>query len=297
LLRAGFAPVRDETGRVLGAVAVELSPAYLPVVARLGRTLLLIAVATMLAVLLLAAIVVRGAWSAARLERRLSRAQNLAAMGRLTATLAHEIKNPLAIIRGSAQRLGRLEPEARRMADFVVEETDRLSRTVARYLDFARGSDVGGVAETGDAAVALDATLDLLEGELRAREVTLERTGRLETAPVALDEESLKQLYLNLILNALEAMPQGGHLAVRLAERAGRIEVGIADDGAGIPAGTLKRLGSPFFTTRATGSGLGLFLVQRLAESAGGELKIQSEVGRGTTCTVRFPMKRSQGGT
>ena len=297
LLRAGFAPVRDETGRVLGAVAVELAPAYLPVVSRLGRTLLLIAVATMLAVLLLAAVVVRGAWSAARLERRLSRAQNLAAMGRLTATLAHEIKNPLAIIRGSALRLGRLEPEARRMADFVVEETDRLSRTVARYLEFARGSDAGGAAETGDAVVALEATLDLLEGELRAREVTLERTGRLETAPVALDNESLKQLYLNLILNALEAMPQGGHLAVRLVERAGRVEVGIADDGAGIPSGTLKRLGSPFFTTRATGSGLGLFLVRRLAESAGGELKIQSEVGRGTTCTVRFPVKRSQGGT
>jgi signal transduction histidine kinase len=251
----------------------------------------------MLAVLLLAAIVVRGAWSAARLERRLSRAQNLAAMGRLTATLAHEIKNPLAIIRGSAQRLGRLEPEAQRMADFVVEETDRLSRTVARYLEFARGSDAGGTAEAGDAAVALEATLDLLEGELRAREVTLERAGQLETAPVALDNESLKQLYLNLILNALEAMPRGGHLAVSLAERAGRIEVGIADDGAGIAAGTLKRLGSPFFTTKATGSGLGLFLARRLAESVGGELRIQSEVGCGTTCTVRFPRQRSQGGT
>jgi len=297
LLRAGFAPVRDQTGRVLGVVAVELAPAYLPVVSRLGRTLFLIAVATMLAVLLLAAIVVRGAWAAARLERRLSRAQNLAAMGRMTATLAHEIKNPLAIIRGSAQRLGRLEPEAQRMADFVVEETDRLSRTVARYLDFARGSDAGGAVETGDAAVALEATLDLLEGELRARKVVLDRAGRFEAAPVALDNESLKQLYLNLILNALEAMPQGGHLVVSLAERAGRIEVGIADDGAGIPAGTLKRLGSPFFTTRATGSGLGLFLARRLAESAGGELRIQSEVGRGTTCTVRFPMKRSQGGT
>ena len=297
VLRAGFSPVRDGSGRVLGAVAVEAPPAYLPVVSRLGRTLLLIAVATMLAVLVLAAFVVRGAWSAARLERRLSRAENLAAMGRLTATLAHEIKNPLAIIRGSAQRLGRLEPEAQRMAGFVVEETDRLSRTVSRYLEFARGGDAGGAAEAGDAAVTLEATLDLLEGELHARQVTLERAGRRETAPVALDNESLKQLYLNLILNALEAMPRGGRLAVGMAERAGRVEVGIADQGAGIPAGTLKRLGSPFFTTKATGSGLGLFLARRLAESAGGELMIQSEPGRGTTCTVRFPMKRSQGGT
>ena len=299
LLRAGFAPIRDPSGRVLAAVAVEAAPAYLPVVSRLGRTLSLIAVATMLAVLVLAAFVVRGAWSAARLERRLSRAQNLAAMGRLTATLAHEIKNPLAIIRGSAQRLGRLEPEAQRMADFVVEETDRLSRTVARYLEFARGSGPGGpgdVAGAGDAAGALTATLDLLEGELRARHVTLERGAALAAAPVALDNESLKQLYLNLILNALEAMPRGGRLAVSVAERAGRIEVGITDDGEGIPPATLKRLGNPFFTTKATGSGLGLFLARRLAESAGGELRIQSEVGRGTACTVRLPRKRTQGG-
>jgi len=122
--------------------------------------------------------------------------------------------------------------------------------------------------------------------------VTQEHTGRLGTAPVALDDESLKQLYLNLILNALEAMPQGGHLAVRLAEQSGRIEIGIADDGAGIPAATLKRLGSPFFTTKAGGSGLGLFLARRLVESAGGELRLQSEAGRGTTVTVRLPRRR-----
>ena len=296
LLRAGFAPVRDGTGRVLGVVAVELAPAYLPVVSRLGRTLLLIAVATMLAVLLLAAIVVRSAWSAARLERRLSRAQNLAAMGRLTATLAHEIKNPLAIIRGSAQRLGRLEPEAARMAGFVVEETDRLSRTVARYLDFARGSapdESPGAVEAGDAAAMLRATLDLLEGESQARRVALERVVPIEAAPVALDNESLKQLYLNLVLNALEAMPEGGRLTVGIVERAGRFEVSIADDGAGIPPDVLKRLGSPFFTTKATGSGLGLSLARRLAESVGGELRIQSAVGRGTTCIVRLPKRRS----
>lgn len=296
LLRAGFAPVRDDAGRVLGVVAVEAAPAYVPVVSHLGRTLFLIALVTMLAIGMLAAFVVRGAASAARLERRLSRAENLAAMGRLTATLAHEIKNPLAIIRGSAQRLGRLEPEAQRMADFVVEETDRLSRTVARYLEFARGGAAGAggaVLEAGDAVSALEATLDLVEGELRARDVILERTGRLEAAPVALDNESLKQLYLNLILNALEAMPRGGRLMVGTAERAGRIEVSIADDGEGIPAEALERLGSPFFTTKATGSGLGLFLARRLAESAGGELRIRSEVGRGTTCVARLPRRRA----
>jgi signal transduction histidine kinase len=295
-LRAGFAPVRDAAGRVLGAVGVEAAPAYPPVVAQLGRTLALIALVTALAVLMLAAVVVRATRAAARLERRLSRAENLAAMGRLTATLAHEIKNPLAIIRGSAQRLGRLEPEAQRMADFVVEETDRLSRTVARYLAFARGTPGTGAPapgdEAGDALAALDATLDLLEGELRARQITLRRGGRPEAAPVRLDNESLKQLYLNLILNALEAMPRGGTLAVETVERPGRFEITIADDGEGIPEEALRRLGSPFFTTKASGSGLGLFLARRLAATAGGELRIRSEMGRGTTCVVRLPRRR-----
>jgi signal transduction histidine kinase len=87
-------------------------------------------------------------------------------------------------------------------------------------------------------------------------------------------------------------MPEGGRLAAGIAERTGRIEVTITDDGAGIPPETLKRLGSPFVTTKATGSGLGLFLARRLAESGGGELRIESAVGRGTTCVLRLPRRR-----
>jgi signal transduction histidine kinase len=294
VFRAGFAPVRDRAGRVAGVVAIVAEAAYIPVVRELRDTLTAIAVATLVAIGLLAALLIRGTRAAARMEQRLSRAENLAAMGRLTATLAHEIKNPLAIIRGSAERLGKLEPEARRMADFVVEETDRLSRTVARYLQFARGTPEAAAGAPGDAVAALDATLALLEGELEARGVRLERSGGSpRAAPVALDDESLKQLYLNLILNALEAMEQGGRLKVSAVERAGRIEVQLADDGPGIPAAVLRRLGSPFYTTKATGSGLGLFLARRLAESAGGQLKLASSPGAGTTCTLRLPKRRT----
>jgi signal transduction histidine kinase len=293
LLRAGFAPVRDDAGRVAAVVAIEAAPAYLPVVSHLGHTLLLIALVTILATAVLAAFVIRGAASAARLERRLSRAENLAAMGRLTATLAHEIKNPLAIIRGSAERLARLEPEAQRMADFVVEETDRLSRTVTRYLEFAKGPEgATEAAAGGDAAAALEATLGLLEGELRARQVTLERGGGLAAAPVALDNESLKQLYLNLILNALEAMPDGGRLSVSVLDAGRNISVLIMDTGTGIPPEILERVGSPFFTTKPGGSGLGLFLARRLVESVGGDLRIHSD-GKVTSCTVRLPRRRS----
>ena len=149
----------------------------------------------------------------------------------------------------------------------MVEESDRLSRTVSRYLQFARGESTP--AGTGDAAKALSETVALLEGECHARRVALERSGVGEGLNVSLDNESLKQLFLNLMLNALDSMPEGGTLTVTIDERRGRIEVGIADTGVGMAPETLKQVGQPFVTTKAQGSGLGLFLTQRLAQSAG----------------------------
>jgi signal transduction histidine kinase len=291
ILRAGFAPVRAPGRPASGVIAVEAEPQYLAVLSELGRTLWLVALFSAVAIGVLAFTFIRAAASSSRLERRLSRAENLAAMGRLTATLAHEIKNPLAIIRGSAERLRGADPESRRMADFVIEESDRLSRTVARYLQFARGSE--SLAETGDGIAALDATLDLLEGEFKARRVVLERSrSGADSVTVRLDSESLKQVYLNLLLNAVESMPEGGHLRVSDRGTPERLEVVIADEGAGMAAEVLSRIGNPFFTTKAQGSGLGLFLSRRLVRSSGGDLEIRSEPGRGTTCTVRLPRTR-----
>ena len=291
MLRAAFAPVRGSGGRVVAVVAVEARPEYLFALAELRRRLTLTTIVIGVVILGLAALVFQVVQSAMKLDRRLSRAENLAAMGRLTATLAHEIKNPLAIIRGSAQRLGRLDPEARRMADFVVEEADRLTQTVARYLRFARGER--GATEAGEALRALQATLDLLEGEIRSRQVTLVHAPGPAAAPVALDDESLKQVYLNLILNALESMSEGGRLTVSAAERRGAIEVTIADTGSGIAPEHLRQLAKPFFTTKAQGSGLGLFLSRRLIESVGGSLVIESSVGQGTHSRITLPLKRS----
>lgn len=290
ILRAAFAPIA-EGGRVRGVVAIEAEASYLGVLNDLRNTLSAIALVSLLAIAVLAMLFVRLAGSAARLERRLSRSENLVAMGRLTATLAHEIKNPLAIIRGSAQRLGKLEPEAQRMAQFVIEEIDRLTSTVTRYLQFARSEEPTGQA--GDALATLGATLDLLEGEFAARRVVLERPVPAPSGVrVALDNESLKQVYLNLILNALEAVPEGGHVRVSVTERGDRIEIAIRDDGPGMDREMLKKVGSPFHTTKARGSGLGLFLTRRLVASAGGKLEIESEPGRGTTCIVRLTRER-----
>lgn len=285
--RAGLAPVAGPGGGVAGVVAVQAPLDYLPQLAGFGRTLFLTALLLSAAIAMFALLRIRQARAAERLERQLARAQTLAAMGRLTATLAHEIKNPLAIIRGSAQRLGKLEPEARRMADFVVEETDRLSRTVARYLEFAKGDE--RPAASGDAVRALEATLALLEDEARSRKVEFAREGAWMPAPVPLDNESLKQIYLNLVLNAMEAMPEGGRIAVACRHVESRVEVSIADQGPGVPAELLRTLGTPFHTTKAQGSGLGLFLSRRLAQSAGGDLEVRNGEAAGAVCVLRLP--------
>ena len=293
--RSGLAPIAEggKGKRVLGALVVDSRLDYLPVLAALRRTVLLAALLSAFGIVVLAVVNIRVVGSADQLERRLSRAEKLAAMGRLTATLAHEIKNPLAIIRGSAERLGKLDPESRRWADSVVEESDRLTRTVGRYLQFARGEETP--SGEGDAAQALIETLDLLEGEFRSRRAHLVRPDPAPDAlPVALDNESLKQVFLNLMLNALEALGEGGRLVVSVEPEPARIAVRFADDGPGIPPETLRQLGSPFITTKATGSGLGLFLSRRLVQAAGGTLEVTSDTehgGRGTVCTVRLPRR------
>ncbi len=293
--RAAFVPVRsngvaDAAGPVLAVLVAEAQPSWDPELARLARRLAFIALVSLAAIAVLTGILLRTAASQFALEARLTRSENLAAMGRLTATLAHEIKNPLAIIRGSAKRLGKLEPEAQRMADSVIEEVDRLTRTVGRYLQFARVDATGG--GTGDFTAALAATLDLVQGEFVARRVTLERDVAAGEAPVGLDGESLKQVALNLLLNALEASPEGGRVRVALTIGSERARLEVSDDGPGVPAHVLERLGEPFHTTKAQGSGLGLFLTRRLAEGAGGRLAVTNRPGGGATVSVEVPLRR-----
>jgi len=282
--RAAAAPVPGVPGFVL---VTEGAPTWGAQLSRLRRDLGLLAAVSVLAIAALAALVLRANASQWALERRLSRSENLAAMGRMTATLAHEIKNPLAIIRGSAKRLGKLSPDALPMADSVVEEVDRLSGTVNRYLQFARG----GPAEPGthgDAAATLAATVDLLAPEFRLRGCTLEREGE-STGAVPLDDASLKQVWLNLLQNALESLPEGGRARAACTREGARVRVVISDDGPGIPAAVLARLGEPFYTTRAQGTGLGLHLSRQLVTGAGGRLAVESHEGRGTSVTVELP--------
>lgn len=213
----------------------------------------------------------------------------LAALGAMAAGLAHEIRNPLAGIKGAAQFLqGEELPElSMDMLQVVVDETDRLNTVVSQFLDYAR-----------PARLHLE-EVDL--GELVGQAVALVRAGGLpdgvevdvETEPLTIlaDRGRISQVLLNLLRNGLQAMPAGGELRVRVARVGEQVELAVADTGVGIAPEDREQLFTPFFTTKRDGTGLGLAICRRLVRAHGGEIEVRSAVARGSDFVVRLPLE------
>lgn len=229
----------------------------------------------------------------ARLEasrHELARQESLAAMGMMAAGLAHEIRTPLSIVRGSAEMLGRNVEDGSREAElvsFILDETGRLSRLVNDLLTFARPREPKP-APLDMADVALQ-TVDAMRREYETRDVTLEAD--LEPAPIRGDADQLYQVVLNLLANARKASDAGTTVRVTTAVSDGDAVLEVRDHGRGIPAATLEEVWTPFFTTGGGGTGLGLPIVQRIVESHGGVVSLASEEGAGTVATVRIPSR------
>lgn len=231
-----------------------------------------------------------------RMEARVRHADRLAALGRFAAGLAHEIRNPLGSIRGSVEVLREsLRPQGddRRLMDIVLRESDRLDRFIAEFLEFSRPQPRARV-ET-DLVAILEEILILLAHQ-SPPSVRIVRQYGEPTVKARVDPGQVRQALWNLCRNALEAMPGGGELrvSVRAEERAPGprpIEIVVEDTGTGIPAGQLPRLFEPFYTTKPTGTGLGLAIVHRIVEDHGGEIRVDSEPGRGTRVTVLLPFE------
>lgn len=223
-----------------------------------------------------------------KLQDDLLRTRNLAVVGELAATIAHEIKNPLAGISGAIQILQDTFPptDARRgVVKEIMDQIRRLDSTVRDLLTFARPTQLQRV------------TLDLSESLQRAWSLLAQQPGTerirfvIENpAAVALlaDPELLHQVWLNLFQNAIEAMPEGGALRVRVADGP-RVAVEISDNGPGIPPSVRAKLFQPFFSTKTRGTGLGLAISRKNIEAHGGSIRVESEPGRGTCVHVEVP--------
>jgi signal transduction histidine kinase len=227
------------------------------------------------------------------LEQQLERADALATLGQMAAELAHEIRHPLSAIEGFASLLVRdLEAGDRRrqFAQRIVAGARRLNELVADMLLFARPC----VPRPLRMALApiLEEALAFLAEECRHQgrdRIVLRRDLAPEADTVEADPDLLRQAVLNLLLNAVQAMPEGGEIRVVTRAVADRIEIRIEDTGPGIPREVRDRVPEPFFTTKATGTGLGLAIVRRIVRLHGGELRLESQEGRGTAAIVALP--------
>ncbi len=223
------------------------------------------------------------------IEEQLRRADRLSALGELSAGMAHEIRNPLGSIRGTAEILkDGIDPADKRyeFAQILIKEVDRLNRVVQDFLDFSRPATPR--RESFDVLEALREVLLLTRQPAQKNrvETLLEGEGKLA---VAGDREQLKQAFLNLVLNALQAMPEGGTLKILAAAAEAEVRILFADSGQGIPAESLDRIFNPFFTTRSEGTGLGLAITHRIIQGHGGRIEVESRPGEGTVFTLHLP--------
>ncbi len=214
--------------------------------------------------------------------------EKLASLGELSAGLAHEIRNPLGIIKNAAEGLLNKErgrEEQMFLLNIIVQESKRLNKLVTDFLQFARPRPPEKVRASLKELV--EEVVFSLEGEAKERGVSFRLS--LEDVVLSLDRDQMRQVLLNLIFNALEAMPQGGGISIVLSEGGEVACLRIEDTGVGIPQEYLDRIFDPFFTTKEKGTGLGLALAYRIVEAHGGTIGVESGQG-GTTFTVRLPL-------
>ena len=226
------------------------------------------------------------------MEQRVRQADRLAAVGRLSANMAHEIRNPLASISGAVEALARdLPPDHTRgqLVEIVLRESARLNQIVGDFLEYARPAPM--VPLEINMAEILDEVLLLIEHRSLPASLKVVREYG-DTLPPRADPQRLRQAVWNLCLNAVQAMPEGGELRVSarsLRERGGRLQMCIADTGQGISDSDLPHIFEPFFSTKPEGSGIGLALVYRVVEEHGGSIEVRSRVGDGTTFILILP--------
>ena len=233
-----------------------------------------------------------------RQRQELLRAERLAAVGRISAHITHEIRNPLNSLGLNAELLAEeLEPgasaEARALLGAITREVDRLNAVAEEYLRFARLPRP--VMAREDLNDVLRGLVDFVEPEMTAAGVNVKREFAPDLPPVWADEGQLRAVFLNLLRNSREAMSGGGAISVRTVRAAdGGVEATVSDTGSGIPPEQLERIFDPFFSTKSGGTGLGLAFTLQVVKEHGGTIRCQSEVDRGTTFSVHLPPAPSE---
>ncbi|HET9710436.1 MAG TPA: ATP-binding protein [Pyrinomonadaceae bacterium] len=227
-----------------------------------------------------------------RLERELAEQERLASLGRMAATVAHEIKNPLSAIKSIAQVMREdegLRNEYERDLGLIVGETDRLSQSVTQLLSFARKESPAVQPLSVDEL--LRSVVDLFRANAKEQGIALDCDVKVEAQLAGKSVSALRDALSNLLLNALQATPHGGRVELIAAASDGELLISVQDSGAGVPADLRERIWEPFFTTRQRGTGLGLAIVRKRVQEVGGSASLDvSRNGRGALFQLRVPL-------
>jgi signal transduction histidine kinase len=322
--KTGYAPVLDDGGKVIAIVSAEADAGYFSFFRPIERSLLAVSLIGVAAAAVLGVVLIGLARSISRAEEAVFRTNLLATLGRMVAAVAHDIRNPLGIIGGAAQRLKSLRAgraaaggrpgvgveaqattaggesaaegpdkvrtvsEEAELLDFITDEVVRLDSIVKGYLELARPAG-GAVRCEVLPLIKRAAGMCANEFSKAGVEIEIDAGERAASLAVKADAAQLQQAFLNVMTNAMEAMPSGGRLSVAVNRTGAEAQIEFRDSGTGISRKDARRMREPFFSTKQSGSGLGLAVVDKVIRDSGGGLRIESERGAGTTVTITLP--------
>ena len=235
-------------------------------------------------------------------QEDLLESEKLASIGKMAATISHEIRNPLAAIKNAAgifKRHARLSPEDGELLDIIGKEINRLDTIISDFLEFAKPHPLRKTMI--DLNGLIDETIALLVHDKAGCSLHISISLDRHMPRISGDTNAIKQVLWNVLINAVQAMPQGGTITIKTAYvetsdtgKPGEAAIMISDTGTGLPAETVKKVFQPFFSTKSKGTGLGLSIVERTVKQHGGHISLESEVGRGTTVSIRIPVHAEQ---
>jgi two-component system sensor kinase FixL len=229
------------------------------------------------------------------MEERVLQSERLAAVGHTVAHIAHEIKNPLLIIGGFARQLLKtpeMDDQARRKLHLISAEVRHLEEMVAEMRDFVRRPPVQ--KQTGQIQAAIRQALDLFQEFLEERKIKVRTVEETPLPPVTFDPKQLHEVLINLLKNAMEAMPKGGELTIASRVAGSNVEISVTDTGGGISPEDKAKIFQPYYTTKEKGTGLGLAICQDIMQEHGGCIFAESVPEQGSTFTIQLPLEEAQ---
>jgi len=226
-------------------------------------------------------------------EAAMRRSERLAALGQLSAGLAHELRNPLGTIKASAEMLSRnvaAENEvAKEVAGYITSEVDRCNSLVSRFLDFARPLEAR--LAPADLTQVIDRSIEMVAREAREHEITIFRNYSPDIPPFPMDAELMERVFFNVLQNAVQASARGASITVKTRLAGGMAETCVIDRGSGIDPKLIETIFNPFVTTKPTGVGLGLAIVSKIVDRHGGRMNVESQPGEGSVFQISLPLR------